>query len=399
MLPVAPPLSEHGTGRASRLAVTIVQGFVLAGVLPRARSAAGRPPRSAWNRRKYHRCAALAEQFLEAAAPARLTSAFVAGLLAFVSAATQCFRARQRTSVVDLYAAELVAHVLSARPLLGASPFAPYILAPFPKIFARYVSVCVPAPTLDTARHITVRAFSFVTGRFARVTITRLAASQNLPTCLAASWHRVQAGFPLLFQRCLPATTAGHFLGCECARLAFVRVAQFLANVIPAVQLLSAGALARIGKGRIFTANHHFLGLAAVTFLFYRRLARAALPVMAVLFAFVPLAVELLAADGIANEEGLSAALHGLRGSPAAAMPADHGCAKRARARMAEQSALVHAIILRQCSPANIAAGMRRVSAIPVRCLHFPAEAKVVLRHRLICVLTGRASPSVLCFG
>lgn len=87
VLAVAPSLGENGAGRAGGFAVAIVQHFVAAIVLTRARPLAGGPPGAAGNGRIYHRGSAFAVQLFEAAAPTSLTSSFVTALLALMPTA------------------------------------------------------------------------------------------------------------------------------------------------------------------------------------------------------------------------------------------------------------------------------------------------------------------------
>lgn len=93
-------------------------------------------------------------------------------LLALVPTTAQGFRTRQRTDVLDVDAAQLIAIVFTARSLLLAAFLAARVIGLGRQISAGDLAVHVTASALDVGVQFTFRTFSHVTRRLAGVRIT-----------------------------------------------------------------------------------------------------------------------------------------------------------------------------------------------------------------------------------
>lgn len=93
-------------------------------------------------------------------------------LLALVPAAAQGLRTRQRTDVLDVDAAQLVAVVLAAGPLLLAAFLAARVVGLARQVLASDLAVHVTASALDVSVQVAFRALPHVTRCLADVRIT-----------------------------------------------------------------------------------------------------------------------------------------------------------------------------------------------------------------------------------
>lgn len=204
------------------------------------------------------------------------------GLVALVLAARQAVGARHRAHVVEVDAALLVALVLAAAALLCATLLASGVVGTGRQIDAFHHLVHVAAAALDARLLVAWRTWAVVTfgckkervrvsqgnrikrptngrdgGEDSRLTLTymrmrRLAASQRLPAISRAQRNRVGARRALAFrQRHFSARTRLHRGRHQFAVVALVRVAQPLASMVAALQLLVAHFGARVLRRRV----------------------------------------------------------------------------------------------------------------------------------------------------
>lgn len=387
---------EDHARRTSGRRMAVVLNWMLAGMLARARSGAGRLLGAARDRRIDDLGAALAIQLLERGAIAGGTVSTMAGLVALVLAARERVVAGHRADVVDVYAALLIAFVLAARTFLYAALLAAGVVGARRQLPAFDHLVHVAAAALDCGLLVARRAIAQVALAGAVMGMGGLAAAQCLAAGAVAQRNRIEAGLAL-FQddRHLAAGAGGRLFGARFAWAAFADVAAVLALVIAAAQVLSA----RLAAGvvlllvRVAGAGDLAVILAAVALLVDFVLARLALPLVALLGADVQLAVEELLAIGVAFDCSLQGALHQLGGLAASTLSPDASLTRRTGSGMAEQRAGMRTAF---DAAANLATRVRNVVAIQCRILDRSAEAEIVSWNFLLDVLAGRTTPAAL---
>lgn len=159
----------------------------------------------------------------------------MAGLIALVLATRKRVVAGHRADVVDVYAAFLIAFVLSARAFLYAALLAAGIISARRQLSAFDHLVHVAAAAFDCGLLVAWRAIAQVAFAGAVMWMGGLATAQCLAAGAVAERNRVEAGLAL-FQddRHLAAGTGGRLFGACFAWATFADVAAVLALVIAA---------------------------------------------------------------------------------------------------------------------------------------------------------------------